>query len=130
MNKIFRFFQLRSNGNLSLSQVTKENDGTAADVEDVDDDEFDAILDGQLKGWENKMQKVDFSLATAKQRKSMKKKQKGDEFDELNDEEVDLGDIYSDEDEDEGSGEDIHFEGNFAEYELSKNYIQMIWKLK
>ena len=96
-----------------MSQVSKENDGTAADVEDVDDDEFDAILDGQLKGWENKMQKVDFSLATAKQRKSMKKKQKGDEFDELNDEEVDLGDIYSDE-EDEGSGEDIQFEGNLT----------------
>ena len=88
-----------------MAQITKENDGTAADVADVDDDEFDAILDGQLRGWENKMQKVDFSLATAKQRKSMKKKMQGqgDEFDELNDDEVDLGELYSDQSDDEGS---------------------------
>ena len=32
-----------------MAQITKENDGTAADVADVDDDEFDQILDDQLK---------------------------------------------------------------------------------
>ena len=81
----------------------------------MDDDEFDAILDGQLRGWENKMQKVDFSLATAKQRKSMKKKMAqqgggGDEFDELNDEEVDMGQLYSDQSDDEGSFDEMEGE--------------------
>ena len=97
-----------------MAQITKENDGTGADVADVDDDEFDQILDDQLKGWENKMQKVDFSIASAKQRKSMKKKKVvGDEFEELNDDDVDLGQLYSDGSDDEGSFGEEEMQGKF-----------------
>ena len=52
-------------------------------------------LDDQLKDMEIKVQKVDFLFASAKQRKSMKKnKIAGDEFKELNDNDVDLGQLY------------------------------------
>merc|ERR1711890_119778 len=61
----------------------------------ISDDEFDQILDGKLKGWENSVAKIDYKLASSKQRKQMKKRAKNQDVEEdLDDEEVDLGDIY------------------------------------
>ena len=64
-------------------------------------------MEEKEKGWENRVHEIDYSLATAKQRKAMKKRREAEqidpELDDLDDEEPDLGDIYSDgSDDDEG----------------------------
>ena len=65
------------------------------DLEDVSDDEFDQILEEKEKGWEKRIDQIDYSLATSKQRKQIKKRQNRDGSDEdLDEEEVDLGKIY------------------------------------
>ena len=65
------------------------------DLEDVSDDEFDQILEEKEKGWEKRIDQIDYSLATSKQRKQIKKRQNRDGSDEdLDEEEVDLGQIY------------------------------------
>lgn len=71
------------------------------DIDDVDDDEFDKILDGDLRGWENRVGKIDSTLATPKQRKAMKKRGDLEELEDLDDDDVDFGDLYSDEENEE-----------------------------
>ena len=85
------------------------------ELEDVSDDEFDAVLEEKEKGWESRIGEIDYSLATAKQRKQMKKRQNQDDID-LDDEEVELGDIYSD----EGDESDDGFVG-FSDDEEDEN---------
>ena len=68
-------------------------------MEEVSDDEFERLTEG----WEKDLGKIDYSLKTAKQRKQMKKRaaEEGVEEADLDDEEIDFGELYSDQSEDE-----------------------------
>ncbi|CAG5098595.1 Oidioi.mRNA.OKI2018_I69.XSR.g15808.t1.cds [Oikopleura dioica] len=89
-----KFFQMRASG---VTSKAKEDQ----DIDDVDDDEFDRILDGDLRGWENRVGKIDSTLATPKQRKAMKKRGDLEELEDLDDDDIDFGDLYSDDENEE-----------------------------
>ena len=110
---------MRSNGGHRKLKA----DGTVEDDEDfsdVTDDEFEKVLNTDLKGWENRLKDEDYVMASVKQRKAMKKRWKKegkhDDFDELNDEDPDFGDLYSDQEDSDDNFDD--FEGNFYNIEL------------
>ena len=81
-------------------------------MEEVSDDEFDRLTEG----WEKDLGKIDYSLKTAKQRKQMKKRlaEEGAQEEDLDDEEIDLGELYSDQSEEEDE-EDFDLEGDLDE---------------
>lgn len=101
---------MRSSG----GQKIDKNDGE--EFEDVSDDEFDKLT----AGWEKNLDKIDYSLKTSKQRKQQKKRTGEEELD-LDDEEVDLGDLYdgeSSEGEDFGGDDFGDFQGLSDDDEL------------
>ena len=116
-NAEFSYFRLRSGG--GVVGTSKDVDGDD-ELEEVSDSEFDKLLDEQERGWENKTgKKFDYNyIATPKERKKMKRKNEhkmDSEFQELDDDEPDFDDLYSDQsDHDEGSnddGMDFEFQG-------------------
>ena len=87
------------------------------DLEDVSDEEFDKLT----AGWEKNLDQIDYSLKTSKQRKQQKKRSGEEEID-LDEEEVDLGDLYEGESSDgeDFAGDDMpDFEGFSDEEELA-----------
>ena len=115
MKCAFSYFRLRSGGGAVGTSKGDDDD----ELEEVSDSEFDKLLDEQERGWENKTgKKFDYNyIATPKERKKMKRKNEhkmDSEFQELDDDEPDFDDLYSDQsDHDEGSddGMDFEFEG-------------------
>ena len=109
----FSYFRLRSGG--GVVGTSKDVDGDD-ELEEVSDSEFDKLLDEQERGWENKTgKKFDYNyIATPKERKKMKRKNEhkmDSEFQELDDDEPDFDDLYSDQsDHDEGSDDGMDFE--------------------
>ena len=112
-NVEFSYFRLRSGG--GVVGTSKDVDGDD-ELEEVSDSEFDKLLDEQERGWENKTgKKFDYNyIATPKERKKMKRKNEhkmDSEFQELDDDEPDFDDLYSDQsDHDEGSDDGMDFE--------------------
>merc|ERR1712131_375996 len=96
--------------------VGTSKDDADDELEEVSDSEFDKLLDEQERGWENKTgKKFDYNyIATPKERKKMKRKNEhkmDSEFQELDDDEPDFDDLYSDQsDHDEGSDDGMDFE--------------------
>ena len=111
----FSYFRLRSGGGVVGTSKVDADD----ELEEVSDSEFDKLLDEQERGWENKTgKKFDYNyIATPKERKKMKRKNEhkmDSEFQELDDDEPDFDDLYSDQsDHDEGSDDAMDFEGTF-----------------
>ena len=122
----FSYFRLRSGG--GVVGTSKDVDGDD-ELEEVSDSEFDKLLDEQERGWENKTgKKFDYNyIATPKERKKMKRKNEhkmDSEFQELDDDEPDFDDLYSDQsDHDEGSDDGMDFEFQGKVLRVSKKYI-------
>ena len=62
--KFFRFFQLRSNG---MSLPGSDPSGNEPEeTEDLSDEEFEKILNTDQRGWENKIENIDFAIGSVK----------------------------------------------------------------
>lgn len=115
-----KYFKLRSAGGQKVTETNDEVD----ELEDISDNEFDEIMEEKEKGWENRVHEIDYSLATAKQRKAMKKRREAEqidpELDDLDDEEPDLGDIYSDGSDDDEGWTNLGEEDEFSDGEMDE----------